>query len=179
MALTLRLNMHLLPRLQGTRKSPLCIPETRPNPRNELCLLPRCTRRRPHSGQALYGACFCAAFKAEVQHTVLAGRLLPPSAVVAAVGASGGKDSMVLAHVLPELVLCLGVSLQLVAVDEGIVSYRAVRRQAAGWELPFTILAYEDLFRGLTDAVACSTAGTGRSRYRCTFCGEPRRRALE
>uniref|UniRef100_A0A2K5D2M4 Cytoplasmic tRNA 2-thiolation protein 1 C-terminal domain-containing protein n=1 Tax=Aotus nancymaae TaxID=37293 RepID=A0A2K5D2M4_AOTNA len=135
--------------------------------------------RRPRSGQALYGACFCAAFKAEVLHTVLAGRLLPPGTVVA-VGASGGKDSTVLVHVLRALVLRLGISLQLVAVDEGIGGYRdaalaAVRRQAARWDLPFTILAYEDLFRGLTDAVVRCTAGSSRSRYCCTFCGELRR----
>ncbi|KAL0609919.1 Cytoplasmic tRNA 2-thiolation protein 1 [Plecturocebus cupreus] len=125
-------------------------------------------------------ACFCAAFKAEVLHTVLAGRLLPPGAVVA-----GGKDSTVLAHVLRALVLRLGISLQLLAVDEGICGYRdaalaAVCRQAARWELPFAILADEDLFRGLTtDAVARSTAGSGPSRSCCTFRGELRHGALE
>ncbi|XP_017359359.1 cytoplasmic tRNA 2-thiolation protein 1-like [Cebus imitator] len=152
-----------------------------------LCPLPQCppctschaaraALRRPRSGQALCGACFCSAFEAKVLHTVLAGRLLPPGGVVA-VGASGGKDSTVLAHVLRALVPRLGISLQLVAVDEGIGGYRdaalaAVRRQAARWELPLTILACEDLFRGLTDAVARRTAGSDRSRYCCTFCGE-------
>lgn len=117
-------------------------------------------------------------------HTVLAGHLLPPGAVVA-VGASGGKDSTVLAHVLRELAPRLGITLHLVAVDEGIGGYRdaaleAVRSQAARWELPLTIVAYEDLFGGWTmDAVARSTAGSGRSRSCCTFCGVLRRRALE
>lgn len=45
----------------------------------------------------------------------------------------------------------LGISLQLVAFDEGIGGYReaaltAVRRQAARWELSLTVVAYEDLF---------------------------------
>lgn len=117
-------------------------------------------------------------------HTVLAGHLLPSGAVVA-VGASGGKDSTVLAHVLRELAPRLGITLHLVAVDEGIGGYRdaaleAVRSQAARWELPLTIVAYEDLFGGWTmDAVARSTAGSGRSRSCCTFCGVLRRRALE
>lgn len=115
---------------------------------------------------------------------MLAGHLLPPGAVVA-VGASGGKDSTVLAHVLRELAPRLGITLHLVAVDEGIGGYRdaaleAVRSQAARWELPLTIVAYEDLFGGWTmDAVARSTAGSGRSRSCCTFCGVLRRRALE
>lgn len=155
-----------------------------PAPQCASCHKARAALRRPRSGQALCGACFCAAFEAEVLHTVVAGRLLPPGAVVA-VGASGGKDSTVLAHVLRELAPRLGISLHLVAVDEGIGGYRdaalaAVRRQAARWELPLTVVAYADLFGGWTmDAVARSTAGSGRSRSCCTFCGVLRRRALE
>lgn len=160
------------------------IPAAMPAPRCASCHEARAALRRPSSGQALCGACFCATFEAEVLHTVLVGRLLPPGAVVA-VGASGGKDSTVLAHVLRALAPRLDISLHLVAVDEGIGGYRdaalaAVKRQAARWELPLTIVAYEDLFGGWTmDAVARSTAGTGRSRSCCTFCGVLRRRALE
>lgn len=155
-----------------------------PAPQCASCHKARAALRRPRSGQALCGACFCTAFEAEVLHTVVAGRLLPPGAVVA-VGASGGKDSTVLAHVLRELAPRLGISLHLVAVDEGIGGYRdaalaAVRRQAARWDLPLTVVAYADLFGGWTmDAVARSTAGSGRSRACCTFCGVLRRRALE
>uniref|UniRef100_A0A9L0T669 Cytosolic thiouridylase subunit 1 n=1 Tax=Equus caballus TaxID=9796 RepID=A0A9L0T669_HORSE len=155
-----------------------------PAPQCATCHKARAALRRPRSGRALCGACFCAAFEAEVLHTVVAGRLLPSGAVVA-VGASGGKDSTVLAHVLQVLAPRLGISLRLVAVDEGIGGYRdaalaAVRRQAARWELPLTVVAYADLFGGWTmDAVARSTAGSGRSRACCTFCGVLRRRALE
>lgn len=155
-----------------------------PAPQCASCQQARAALRRPRSGQALCSGCFCTAFEAEVLHTVTTGQLLPAGAVVA-VGASGGKDSTVLAHVLRELAPRLGISLQLVAVDEGIGGYRdaalaAVRQQAALWELPLTIVAYADLFGGWTmDAVARSTAGTGRSRACCTFCGVLRRRALE
>nr|XP_044616225.1 uncharacterized protein LOC123281324 [Equus asinus] len=96
------------------------------------------------------------------------------------------RTPRVLAHVLQVLAPRLGISLRLVAVDEGIGGYRdaalaAVRRQAARWELPLTVVAYADLFGGWTmDAVARSTAGSGRSRACCcTFCGVLRRRALE
>ncbi|XP_060031389.1 cytoplasmic tRNA 2-thiolation protein 1 isoform X2 [Erinaceus europaeus] len=155
-----------------------------PAPQCASCHQARAALRRPRSGLALCGACFCAAFEAEVLHTVVAGRLLPPGAVVA-VGASGGKDSTVLGHVLRALAPRLGVSLRLVAVDEGIGGYRdaalaAVRHQAELWELPLTVVAYADLFGGWTmDAVARSAAGSGRSRACCTFCGVLRRRALE
>ncbi|CAM9962542.1 unnamed protein product, partial [Rangifer tarandus platyrhynchus] len=98
-----------------------------PAPQCASCHKARAALRRPRSGQALCGACFCAALEAEVLHTVVAGRLLPPVAVVA-VGASGGKDSTVLAHVLRELAPSLGISLHLVAVDEGIGGYRDAAR---------------------------------------------------
>ncbi|XP_070081006.1 cytoplasmic tRNA 2-thiolation protein 1-like isoform X2 [Equus przewalskii] len=169
-----RRSLPLLPRSDPAMPAPQCA----------TCHKARAALRRPRSGRALCGACFCAAFEAEVLHTVVAGRLLPSGAVVA-VGASGGKDSTVLAHVLQVLAPRLGISLRLVAVDEGIGGYRdaalaAVRRQAARWELPLTVVAYADLFGGWTmDAVARSTAGSGRSRACCTFCGVLRRRALE
>lgn len=173
----------LFPPQCGYPKRPTFLPAM-PAPTCSSCHAARAALRRPRSGQALCGSCFCATFEAEVLHTVLAGHLLPPGAVVA-VGASGGKDSTVLAHVLRELAPRLGITLHLVAVDEGIGGYRdaaleAVSSQAARWELPLTIVAYADLFGGWTmDAVARSTAGSGRSRSCCTFCGVLRRRALE
>ncbi|XP_031819161.1 cytoplasmic tRNA 2-thiolation protein 1 [Sarcophilus harrisii] len=143
--------------------------------------------RRPRTGGAVCRTCFCSAFEAEVLSTLQTGRLLPPGAVVA-VGASGGKDSTVLAHVLQVLDArhALGLDLRLVAVDEGIGGYRdaalaAVRRQAARWQLPLTVVAYAELFGGWTmDEVARRAAQEpGRARACCTFCGVLRRRALE
>lgn len=120
-----------------------------PAPQCASCHKARAALRRPRSGQALCGTCFCAAFEAEVLHTVVAGRLLPPGAVVA-VGASGGKDSTVLAHVLRELAPRLGISVHPLAVDEGIgdAVLAAVWRHVAHWELPLTVVAYADLFSG-------------------------------
>nr|CAI9697951.1 unnamed protein product [Rangifer tarandus platyrhynchus] len=154
-----RVTCLLSPPIQEKPTLPPLQDPTMPAPQCASCHKARAALRRPRSGQALCGACFCAALEAEVLHTVVAGRLLPPVAVVA-VGASGGKDSTVLAHVLRELAPSLGISLHLVAVDEGIGGYRdaalaAVRRQAARWELPLTVVAYADLFGGWTmDAVA-------------------------
>ncbi|XP_024623985.1 cytoplasmic tRNA 2-thiolation protein 1 [Neophocaena asiaeorientalis asiaeorientalis] len=54
-----------------------------PAPQCASCHKARAALRRPRSGQALCTNCFCAAFEAEVLHTVVAGRLLPPGAVVA------------------------------------------------------------------------------------------------
>ncbi|EFB13132.1 hypothetical protein PANDA_017848 [Ailuropoda melanoleuca] len=151
-----------------------------PAPQCASCHAARAALRRPRSGQALCGACFCTAFEAEVLHTVLAGRLLPPGAVVA-VGASGGKDSTVLAHVLRELTPRLGVSLRLVAVDEGIGGYRDAALAAGGGRRRAGTSRSPSWPTQTSSGAGrwTPTAGTGRSRACCTFCGVLRRRALE
>uniref|UniRef100_A0A2K6DSI4 Uncharacterized protein n=1 Tax=Macaca nemestrina TaxID=9545 RepID=A0A2K6DSI4_MACNE len=113
---------------------------------------PSCTCCHPSSGRALCSASFCAAFEAEVLHTVLAGRLLPPAAVVA-VGASYGKDSTVVAHVL-----------RAGAAPGHLTAARGLRRG----------------HRRLPGSGAVrSTTNSSRSRSCCTFCGVLQRRALE
>uniref|UniRef100_A0A2K5NGZ9 Cytoplasmic tRNA 2-thiolation protein 1 C-terminal domain-containing protein n=1 Tax=Cercocebus atys TaxID=9531 RepID=A0A2K5NGZ9_CERAT len=127
---------------------------------------PSCTSCHPSSGRALCSASFCAAFEAEVLHTVLAGRLLPPAAVVA-VGASYGKDSTVVAH--------------LVAFDEGIGGYweaalAAVRRAGSCRSPLWPTKTSSGLDGGPRSR---STTNSSRSRSCCTFCGVLQRRALE
>ncbi|CAM4624251.1 unnamed protein product [Lepidochelys kempii] len=90
--------------------------------------------RRPKTGHALCRACFLAAFEEETHRAIVAGRLFRPGETVA-IGASGGKDSTVLAHLLQLLDQRHGYGLRLLllSVDEGIAGYRdaslaAVRR---------------------------------------------------
>ncbi|XP_038623310.1 cytoplasmic tRNA 2-thiolation protein 1 [Tachyglossus aculeatus] len=150
-------------------------------PACKACGANRASLRRPKTGDALCRGCFCAAFEAEVLATVRGARLLPAGQRVA-VGASGGKDSTVLAHVLQRLNSQhgLGLDLRLLAVDEGIAGYRdaalaAVTRQSARWGLPLTVVSYRQLYGWTLDAIALQT---GR-RSNCTFCGVLRRQALE
>ncbi len=58
--------------------------------------------QRPKTGDALCKECFFLAFETEVHHTVLRHGLFRRGERVA-IGASGGKDSTVLAHVLSVL----------------------------------------------------------------------------
>uniref|UniRef100_A0A8C9H4E9 Cytoplasmic tRNA 2-thiolation protein 1 C-terminal domain-containing protein n=1 Tax=Piliocolobus tephrosceles TaxID=591936 RepID=A0A8C9H4E9_9PRIM len=136
----------------------------------------------PSCASSLCGASFCAAFEAEVLHTVLAGRLLPPGAVVA-VGASG-KDSTVVAHVVRagaapgHLTAARGFRLGHQWLPGsgaggraepggalGTVAHRCgLRRPLRGWTV---------------DPVVRSTTNSSRSRSCCTFCGVLQRRALE
>ena len=81
--------------------------------------------KRPRTGKLLCKGCFFESFEQEVHETIVAHKLFRRGDVVA-LGASGGKDSTVLASVLDRLNKKhdYGVSLLLLSIDEGIVGYR-------------------------------------------------------
>jgi cytoplasmic tRNA 2-thiolation protein 1 len=58
--------------------------------------------QRPKTGDALCKPCFYWAFETEVHFTIVRGNLFKRGDKVA-IGASGGKDSTVLAHVMKTL----------------------------------------------------------------------------
>uniref|UniRef100_UPI00358EEB6B cytoplasmic tRNA 2-thiolation protein 1 n=1 Tax=Myxine glutinosa TaxID=7769 RepID=UPI00358EEB6B len=149
----------------------------------------RCTRcterravlRRPLTGAALCRPCFFFVFESEVDAAVQRGRLFLPGERVA-IGASGGKDSAVLAHVLKELnERCnYRVHLSLLSVDEGISGYRdaslaAVCREQQRHGLPLRIISYQDLYGWTMDKIVQQIGRRGN----CTYCGVLRRGALE
>ncbi|CAG0887988.1 unnamed protein product [Cyprideis torosa] len=141
----------------------------------------RAILKRPKTGDALCRECFFAAFELEVHHTVSRGRIFQRGQKVA-VGASGGKDSTVLAHVLKVLNqrYDYGLDLVLLSIDEGITGYRddsleTVKRNSAQYDLPLQILSYQDLYGWTMDRVVTSVGRKGN----CTFCGVFRRQALE
>jgi cytoplasmic tRNA 2-thiolation protein 1 len=81
--------------------------------------------KRPKTGDALCKDCFFFCFEAEIHDTILTANLFKRGENVA-IGASGGKDSTVLAHVLKTLNerYDYGLNLFLLSVDEGITGYR-------------------------------------------------------
>lgn len=76
---------------------------------------------RPKTGCKLCRNCFYTVFEEEIHHTITQSNLFKKGDRVA-IGASGGKDSTVLAHVLNELNkrYDYGLDLFLLSVDEGI-----------------------------------------------------------
>ncbi|GAA5853853.1 hypothetical protein JCM8547_007473 [Rhodosporidiobolus lusitaniae] len=100
-----------------------------------------------------------------------------------AIGASGGKDSTVLAYIMTLLNerYDYGLDLCLLSIDEGISGYRdasldTVKRNAEQYHLPLKILSYEELYQGWTmDKVVSSIGKKGN----CTYCGVFRRQALD
>jgi cytoplasmic tRNA 2-thiolation protein 1 len=99
-----------------------------------------------------------------------------------AIGASGGKDSTVLASVMKTLNERHGYGLDLVllSIDEGIKGYRddsleTVKRNAVQYDMPLKILGYDELYGWTMDQVVQAIGKRGN----CTYCGVFRRQALD
>ncbi|OON20640.1 PP-loop family protein, partial [Opisthorchis viverrini] len=137
--------------------------------------------KRPKTGDVLCKSCFSRCFEDEVHWVIKNANLISPGDKIA-IGASGGKDSTVLAYVMKLLNERhhYGAELLLLSIDEGISGYRdesleTVKRNQMQYDLPLTILSYEDLFGWSMDAIV-QKVGNKRN---CTFCGIFRRQALD
>ena len=125
--------------------------------------------------------CFYWAFEEEIHHTIVQAKLFKPGETVA-IGASGGKDSTVLAHTMKVLNerYDYGLKLILLSVDEGITGYRddsleTVKRNQQQYDLPLKIVSYEELYGWTMDAIVKQIG----LKNNCTFCGVFRRQALD
>ncbi len=147
----------------------------------EICKTKRASIKRPKTGEAVCKECFFEAFESEVHRTIIKNNLFTPGELVA-IGASGGKDSTVLAYVLKILNERhkYGLRLFLLSIDEGITGYRddsleSVKRNQDEFELPLKIVSYKDLYGWTMDAIVQQIG----LRNNCTFCGVFRRQALD
>jgi cytoplasmic tRNA 2-thiolation protein 1 len=146
-----------------------------------LCKTERAFIKRPKNYQKLCKGCFIEIFEDEVHHTITSSRLFYPGEKVA-IGASGGKDSTVLASVLKTLNERHGYGLDLVllSIDEGIKGYRddsleTVKRNAVQYDMPLKIVGYDELYGWTMDQVVETIGKKGN----CTYCGVFRRQALD
>ncbi|CAH1798254.1 unnamed protein product [Owenia fusiformis] len=137
--------------------------------------------KRPKTGDALCKECFYFAFEEEIHKTIIDAKLFSRGEKVA-IGASGGKDSTVLAYVLKVLNerYDYGLDLFLLSVDEGITGYRddsleTVKRNQQQYSLPLKIVSYEELYGWTMDAIVKQVG----LKNNCTFCGVFRRQALD
>lgn len=136
---------------------------------------------RPKTRKPICKSCFFTAFETEIHYTIVSNNLFSPGDRVV-LGASGGKDSTVLIHVMSELNsrYNYGLDLQLLSIDEGIIGYRddsleTVKRNESVYKLPLTILSYKDLYGWTMDQIVKQIGLTNN----CTFCGVFRRQALD
>ncbi|CAN8067273.1 unnamed protein product [Agarophyton chilense] len=137
--------------------------------------------KRPKTGKAVCKECFFRLFEDEVHETIVSNNIFSPGERVA-IGASGGKDSTVLAYVLSLLNRrhSYRLDLFLLSVDEGISGYRddslaAVQRNKIEYGLPLLVVDYKQLYGWTMDQIVNVI---GR-KSNCTFCGVFRRQALD
>jgi cytoplasmic tRNA 2-thiolation protein 1 len=147
----------------------------------EVCRNERAVLKRAKTLEKLCKNCFYAAFELEVHETIIDNNLFKKGDRVA-IGASGGKDSTVLAHVLKLLNerYSYGLELFLLSIDEGITGYRddsleTVKRNQIQYEIPLKILSYVDLYGWSMDDIVKEVG----LKNNCTFCGVFRRQALD
>ncbi|KAF1957011.1 adenine nucleotide alpha hydrolases-like protein [Byssothecium circinans] len=136
---------------------------------------------RPKDRSALCKPCFFTVFETEIHHTITSTNLFTRGERIA-IGASGGKDSTVLASVLKTLNerYDYGVELILLSIDEGIKGYRddsleTVKKNAKEYGMELTILGYRELYGWTMDQVVEQVGKKGN----CTYCGVFRRQALD
>ncbi|KAL8895030.1 MAG: hypothetical protein Q9207_008325 [Kuettlingeria erythrocarpa] len=146
-----------------------------------LCHSARALIIRPKNHQKLCKDCFLALFETEIHNTITSNSLFCPGERVA-IGASGGKDSTVLASVLKTLNerYDYGLDLILLSIDEGIKGYRddsleTVKRNAIQYDMPLTVVGYDELYGWTMDQVVSQIGKKGN----CTYCGVFRRQALD
>ncbi|CAD6242267.1 unnamed protein product [Miscanthus lutarioriparius] len=157
-----------------------------PPPRAGSRLCVRCGERkaalkRPKTLEQICRECFYIVFEDEIHQTIVENSLFKAGERVA-IGASGGKDSTVLAYVLSELNRHhnYGLDLFLLSVDEGITGYRddsleTVKRNEIQYGLPLKIVSYKDLYGWTMDDIVKAIG----LKNNCTFCGVFRRQALD
>lgn len=147
----------------------------------ETCGLKKAFILRPKTKKAICKECFFSIFEEEIHFTIVTNKLFVPGDKVA-IGASGGKDSTVLAHVLDHLnrKYHYGLELFLLSIDEGITGYRddsleTVKKNQQTYNLPLKILSYKELYGWTMDQIVKEIGLTNN----CTFCGVFRRQALD
>ncbi|CAK9441038.1 uncharacterized protein LODBEIA_P49070 [Lodderomyces beijingensis] len=152
----------------------------------QLCHGRKAVMKRPKNLQRLCKECFFHVFETEVHNTIVERQLFAglenARHKAVAIGASGGKDSTVLASVMKTLNerYNYGLKLVLLCIDEGIKGYRdhsleTVKVNSREYDLPLEVLSYKDLYDWTMDEVV-SCAGVRSS---CTYCGVLRRQALD
>lgn len=147
----------------------------------EHCNSQDASLKRPRNGMKVCKQCFFTLFETEIHETIATNHLFYPGEKVG-IGASGGKDSTVLAAVLKTLNerYNYGVHFILLSVDEGIKGYRddsleTVKRNKIQYDMPLEIVSYGDLYGWTMDDIVAQIG----KKNNCTYCGVFRRQALD
>lgn len=130
-----------------------------------------------YAARHLCAGCFVSYFEKRFMRTVREFEMIKPHERIA-VALSGGKDSVVMLHLLSKLKKKVPLELIAIAVDEGIAGYRALtlavaKRECRKLKIPLRVLTFKD------DSGFTLDEMVKRSRANaCSLCGVFRRYLL-
>ncbi|MEM2771314.1 MAG: TIGR00269 family protein [Candidatus Nezhaarchaeales archaeon] len=136
-----------------------------------------------HSGQAFCRKCFINSVERRVKNTITRYNLLNPDDHVV-VAVSGGKDSLVLLHILSRIERRFPkVKMKAITIDEGVKGYRErgihlARMYAAKYGVPHYIASFKEVYGYTLDELVRKSESIGSGLNACTWCGILRRRLL-
>jgi uncharacterized protein (TIGR00269 family) len=153
-----------------------------------MSLCTRCGKKdavygRIYSGEKLCGRCFCKTVEDKVRKAVSKYEMLCPKDRIM-VAVSGGKDSVVLLHILAKIEKAFPAVLWAGTVDEGIRGYRdeALRiaeKNCKKLGIEHTVTSFNELFGYKLDEIVKLVQRKGAMGLTpCSYCGVLRRKAL-
>jgi uncharacterized protein (TIGR00269 family) len=138
---------------------------------------------RPYSGEYLCKGCFINSIDEKVRRSIASHSMLREDDQIA-VGLSGGKDSVVLLHIMMKIESGFPKSrLMALTIDEGISGYREgsieiAKRNASRLGVEHHIVSFKDIFGHTIDEIMQDERVRNSGATACSFCGSMRRRAL-
>ena len=138
---------------------------------------------RKYSGEKYCKKCFCTSIEKKIARTISKHQMLTSTDLIA-VGLSGGKDSVVLTHLLNEMEKKFPNSrLITITIDEGIKNYREetieiVHKITKDWNLENKLFSFKKEFGYSIDDINQLIKEKNLELLPCTFCGVFRRQIL-
>ncbi len=138
----------------------------------------------PYSGEKLCRKCFLTSVEKRVQKAISHYKMLDRSDRIG-VAVSGGKDSVVLLHILNKIERNFPESkLLIIYVDEGISQYsnnnlKVVKKHSWDLDIPLIQSSYKKIYgKTLDDIIKIAEKEEDKRLGACSYCGVLRRKAL-
>lgn len=136
---------------------------------------------RKYSGEELCSPCFSNSILRKTAKTISKFNMIRNNELVC-VAVSGGKDSLVLLHILDKMSKSHNFRIKVVTIDEGIPTYRnealeIVKKFCAKLNVDYSVYSYDDLFSITLDEAI--NVRENEKISSCSICGTLRRRALD